>query len=184
MLVGWHSRPLLHSPLSHMSQSVIDERTPLLSNDIDNIERQQSSPRPATPSCRRADPKLPMKPLVVLTILNAMQPLVFELVFPFISKLLSFSHIVTRWRHQIKCWLRLASLKIQSALASIQVSSNPVMPSWASSQVRSLSLTLSIYPDPATYSPAMRIPLRPLRPKTHNPTRHYRSGDIDILLWS
>jgi len=77
-----------------MSPSIPDERTPLLSNDIDNVERQQPSSRAATPSCGKADPKLPMKPLVVLTILNAMQPLVFELVFPFINQMLVETGVV------------------------------------------------------------------------------------------
>lgn len=63
-----------------------NERTPLLSNELDDAERQLPPERPATPVFKSVAPKLPMKPLIVLIVLNAMQPLVFELVFPFISE--------------------------------------------------------------------------------------------------
>ena len=75
-----------------MPQAVSNERTPLLSNDINNVERQLHSGDPSAPLRKSTPtPKLPMKPLIVLITLNAMQPLVFELVFPFISALPSFN---------------------------------------------------------------------------------------------
>ena len=47
------------------------ERTPLLVNSVDLDEPE---PKP-----------LPWRPIVVLLLLNAVQPLAYELVFPFIS---------------------------------------------------------------------------------------------------
>ena len=55
-----------------MSPSEADtERTPLLAN---SSELDQPKPKP-----------LPWRPIIVLLLLNAVQPLAYELVFPFIS---------------------------------------------------------------------------------------------------
>jgi hypothetical protein len=64
-----------------MSESLLDERAPLLEED-----RTESQARPDTD---RVTP-LPLQ-FIVLAFLNAIPPLVFELIFPFVSKsLISF----------------------------------------------------------------------------------------------
>ena len=71
----------------------MDEETPLLAP---NLEESQSSstlrgPTISPSSSRFLTTPLPMKRLIVLYVLFGMQPLVFELIFPFVSE--SFPYI-------------------------------------------------------------------------------------------
>jgi hypothetical protein len=67
-----------------MTTAVQDETTPLLANTRD--EEQGGNTPSQLSRYTRANP-LPMKRVIVLNVLNAMQPLVFELIFPFVSEL-------------------------------------------------------------------------------------------------
>lgn len=71
-----------------MSASTDHERRPLLNDS----EREEDLEEQTTSKA------LPWRPVLVLLLLNAVQPLAYELVFPFISMLHLSSLILVLWK--------------------------------------------------------------------------------------